>query len=392
MTRRDRPSGWQVLALGTIANPRLGGNYRNSSTPSARPLIKMGNIARVSIDLTRLDYIVPSEQTLPEHRLHYGDVLLNTRNTLDLVGKVSIWRDELPLAYYNSNILRLEFTEPYCGSSGYFGYALNAQRSIDAIRALATGTTSVAAIYTRDLLKLTVLVPPKAEQLRIASALADCDDLIASLKRTITKKEAIKHGMMQALLTGKTRLPGFTREWKPRRLSELLRYEQPGPFLVRTTTQLGNGRIPVLTAGKTFLLGYTNESTGIYRAHPIVIFDDFTTASQFVAFDFKAKSSAIKILSARPDANIRFLYERMQLIRWPLGDHKRYWISEYSQQTIDVPHPVEQDAIAEVLQECADEIMTLDLRLIKARAVKQGMMQELLTGRTRLPIMEQVAA
>ncbi len=199
----------------------------------------------------------------------------------------------------------------------------------------------------------------------------------------------VKQDMVQQILTGEIRLPGFTREWESRRLADLLSYEQPGPFLVRTSTQLENGRVPVLTAGKTFLLGYTNETDGVYHAHPVIIFDDFTTATQFVDFDFKAKSSAMKILSSRPGTNLRFIYERMQLIRFQLGDHKRYWISEYSRQTIKVPEPGEQDAIAEVLQTFTDEIRTLRLRLAKANAIKQGMMQELLSGRTRLPIKEE---
>ena len=79
--------------------------------------------------------------------------------------------------------------------------------------------------------------------------------LSASLERLIAKKEEVKQGIMQQLLTGKARLPGFTRDWESKRLSDLLSYEQPGPFVVQTTTQLDTGRIPVLTAGKTFLLG-----------------------------------------------------------------------------------------------------------------------------------------
>ena len=147
----------------------------------------------------------------------------------------------------------------------------------------------------------------------------------------------------------------------------------------------------MLTAGKTFILGYTNEVEGIYASHPVIIFDDFTTASQYVDFDFKAKSSAMKILSARPGVDLRFAYERMKLIEFPLGDHKRYWISEYSKQEIEVPSQKEQTAISHVIADADRELALLELRLTKARALKQGMMQELLTGRTRLPVQEAVA-
>jgi type I restriction enzyme, S subunit len=249
--------------------------------------------------------------------------------------------------------------------------------------------SGIPKINRTELSEYVVWTPPSTEQAGIAEALDSADLLIAGLERLIAKKKAIKQGMMQQLLTGETRLPGFTRKWKPQRLADLLSYEQPGPFLVRTNTQLENGSIPVLTAGKTFLLGYTNDTDGIYRAYPVIIFDDFTTACQYVDFDFKAKSSAMKILSARAGTNLRFIYERMQLIKFPLGDHKRYWISEYSQQIVDVPEPKEQEVIAEILEDCTDEIRSLRLRLAKAKSIKQGMMQELLTGRTRLPVAEE---
>jgi type I restriction enzyme S subunit len=222
----------------------------------------------------------------------------------------------------------------------------------------------------------------------IATALVDVSHLIATLERLLAKKQAIKQGIMQQLLTDKTRLPGFTEFWSPCRLGDLLRYEQPGRYLVQSTKQLEVGRVPVLTAGKTFILGYTNETRGVYRAHPVIIFDDFTTASKYVDFNFKAKSSAMKILSAKARVDLRFVYERMQLISFHLGDHKRYWISEYGQQEIMVPSHAEQQAIAAVIADIDNEIDPLKHRLDKARSIKQGMMQQLLTGRTRLPMAE----
>jgi len=248
--------------------------------------------------------------------------------------------------------------------------------------------SGIPKINRAELSEYRLAVPPSYEQRAIGRALDDVNDLITTLERMIAKKEAIKQGMMQQLLTGRIRLPGFSLPWQPRRLSEMLSYEQPGRYLVQTSKQLDTGRVPVLTAGKTFILGYTNEIHGIYTAHPVIIFDDFTTASKYVDFDFKAKSSAMKILSARIGVNLRFVYERMQLIDFPLGDHKRYWISEYSKQEILVPNEPEQAAIAEVVSDSEAEITALRERLSKARAMKQGMMQQLLTGRTRLPLQE----
>jgi len=168
-------------------------------------------------------------------------------------------------------------------------------------------------------------------------------------------------------------------------LGELLDYEQPTKYLVKDTEYSDNYNIPVLTAGKTFVLGYINEETGIFKDLPVIIFDDFTTATKFVDFPFKAKSSAMKMLKPRnKDINLRFVFEKMQMIDFKLGDHKRYWISEYQNVEIDTPKPDEQKAISTVLSDMDTEIEKLESQLTKYQNIKQGMMQTLLTGKIRL--------
>ena len=108
--------------------------------------------------------------------------------------------------------------------------------------------------------------------------------------------------------------------------------------------------IPVLTAGKSFLLGYTNDTENIFTQTPVIIFDDFTTDSKFVDFHFKVKSSAMKILHATKIANIKFVFYFMQTIQYRSDTHKRYWISEYAKLPIPLP-PIEvQKAIVEKLE------------------------------------------
>src|SRR3546814_7630509 len=108
-------------------------------------------------------------------------------------------------------------------------------------------------------------------------------------------------------------------------------YLQPTPYLVESTDYNNKYKTPVLTAGKSFILGYTNEDKGIFKNNlPVIIFDDFTTASQFVDFPFKVKSSAMKILIAKKNADIKFSYESMQLIKYEVGVHQRHWISIFS--------------------------------------------------------------
>jgi type I restriction enzyme S subunit len=135
-------------------------------------------------------------------------------------------------------------------------------------------------------------------------------------------------------------------------LGELLDYSQPGKYLVKSTAYDTSFNTPVLTAGQTFILGYTNEVEGIYRAssyEPVVIFDDFTTAFKWVDFDFKAKSSAMKMLTPKPGVNLRYVWFAMQTISYSPQDHARQWIGTYSQFRIPVPPLEVQRAIVEVL-------------------------------------------
>jgi type I restriction enzyme S subunit len=189
---------------------------------------------------------------------------------------------------------------------------------------------------------------------------------------------------MQELLTGKRRLPRFNEKWVEKTLGELLNYEQPTNYIVSNTEYFDNG-IPVLTAGKSLVLGYTNHNSGIYDNLPVIIFDDFTTESKFINYRFKVKSSAMKLLTATGISDIRLIYALMQMIKFPLKDHQRYWISEYSKISVNIPQDkAEQTAIAAVLSDMDAEIDALTAKLNKVRRIKQGMMSELLTGRIRL--------
>ena len=269
-------------------------------------------------------------------------------------------------------------------------YSLQTQsmQILDLVSSAGSGT---GVLNTQLLQRLKIWIPDEQAQRRIVVAIDAADSYVATLERLIAKKRAIKQGMMQQLLTGEVRLLSFSGSWRSQRLSELLAYEQPGRYLVATSAHLKSGLYPVLTAGKTFILGYTNETEGVYRGRPAIIFDDFTTSSKYVDFDFKVQSSAIKILTPRSDVNLRFMYELMQVLDFQLGDHKRYWISEYGHQTVQVPERPEQDVIASMLADADTEVNLLRQRLAKAKAIKQGMMQELLTGRSRLPVREAAA-
>lgn len=136
-------------------------------------------------------------------------------------------------------------------------------------------------------------------------------------------------------------------------LGEILGYTQPANFIVNDTNYKEKFGIPVLTAGQSFLLGYTNETFGIYKAlkNPTIIFDDFTTSFQWVDFNFKVKSSAIKILNNRDNqkTNFRFVYYAMRCIKFEPTNHERYWISKYSKIKIPVPSLQTQQKVVEIL-------------------------------------------
>lgn len=204
------PEDWGFYRLNQlITSTQLGGNYSNSETESNFPLIKMGNLGRGKIKLDKLEYA--SEAVSDRDRLKFDDVLFNTRNTLELVGKVAIWKDELPEAYFNSNIMRFVFDTNLVSSNSYMTAAMNTKGFVTELAGIATGTTSVAAIYTRDLLQLKLLIPSKQEQTAIAKILTDMDEEIQALEQRLAKTRHIKQGMMQELLTGRTRLP-FNQE------------------------------------------------------------------------------------------------------------------------------------------------------------------------------------
>lgn len=136
------------------------------------------------------------------------------------------------------------------------------------------------------------------------------------------------------------------------KIDGVLKYEQPTKYIVETENYDDSYNTPVLTAGKSFLLGYTNEEKGVFNEVPVIIFDDFTTSFHFVDFPFKVKSSALKILKAVKDkADIKYLYYKMQTIKFEAEQHKRYWISKYSQIEIDLPPLATQQRIATILDQ-----------------------------------------
>lgn len=145
------------------------------------------------------------------------------------------------------------------------------------------------------------------------------------------------------------------------KLNDVLEYEQPTKYIVKSDDYSDSFKTPVLTAGKTFILGYTDEDEGICNAqqNPAIIFDDFTSESKFVTFDFKVKSSAMKILRTRePEDNLKYFYYAMQSLEYTPDSHKRVWISEYSKLRVPYPNCDKQREIVSKLEKVEALIAT----------------------------------
>ena len=144
--------------------------------------------------------------------------------------------------------------------------------------------------------------------------------------------------------------------WAVCTFGDILEYEQPQQYIVNSTDYSDEYEIPVLTAGKSFIIGKTNEKSGICKHLPVIIFDDFTTDSKYVDFPFKVKSSAMKILHAKGNVNPKYVAYLMSVTRLVGDTHKRYWISEYSKIPIMLPPVNEQERIVSLIEKIYDRL------------------------------------
>ncbi|EMB35502.1 MULTISPECIES: restriction endonuclease subunit S [Treponema] len=376
------PEGWEEISIKNIAYDVLTGGtpstvveeYWNGDIPwMSSGELNLKRIYSVDKMITQAGFDNSATSLIPPQCILVG--LAGQGKTRGTVGinYLSLCINQSICAILpNTNILSSEYLYQYLNS-----------KYLD-LRELSMGNGGRGGLNLQLIKNFPILLPPLSEQRCIAEVLSDTDTYISSLKKLITKKEAIKQGIMQELLTGKKRLPGFNGEWIEKRLGELLEYEQPQQYIVVNTKYFTQG-IPVLTAGKSFILGYTSERAGVYNNPPIILFDDFTTESKLVDFKFKVKSSAIKILKNTGICNIRIVFELMQMIKFESKDHQRFWISIFNKIRVKIPPTLaEQTAIANILSDMDQEIEALKKKLKKVESIKQGMMQKLLTGDIRL--------
>lgn len=233
-------------------------------------------------------------------------------------------------------------------------------------------------------LKSMIILPSVDEQKKIDDIIACCDSRISLQERKIVEKEKLYNKYINKVVSGQTKYFKKDNTWKRMTLADVFEYIQPSRYIVRNMEYNNDFKIPVLTAGKTFILGYTNETDGIYTDVPVVIFDDFTTDMQYVDFDFKVKSSAMKILKIKKGYDILFMFYTMRTLNYKVGAHERQWISKYSKLELDVPPLCVQKQMARIFNEFRKELELERKLLIEYQKEKSAMIQLILSGYIRI--------
>jgi len=378
------PDGWNLLQLNDLSSKISDGLH---STPkytenSDYHFINGNNLKNGSVVIGKTTKCISKEEA-QKHKKGLTDrtILMSINGT---IGNLAYYRGEKVVLGKSAAYINIKDS----ANRTFIYYALADARVQSFFMSELTGTT-IRNLSLKSIKASKILTPPLPEQKKIAQILSTWDKAIESVEKLIANSQQKKKALMQQLLTGKKRFPGFDVEWKKIEMGKLLEYKQPTPFLVRSTKYSDEYATPVLTAGKTFVLGHTNESFGVYEEGlPVIIFDDFTTASKFVDFPFKAKSSAMKILTAKQGVSIKYIFEAMQMINYSVGGHQRHWISIFSNLIVSLPSIEEQQKISSALSSADQEIKTWQQELAYLKQEKKALMQQLLTGKRRVKIDE----
>lgn len=402
------PDGWKEKIFGDIVrNTQLGTTKRGAdiNLDHNLNLVKMGNLLWGSLDLSNVEKL-SSNQLDGDYLLKKGDFLFNTRNTPELVGKSAAWKENSGSYCYDNNINRITFSndaDPF-----YMEYYLNFGSGKKSVRALASGSTSVAAIYWKGLKNLRIILPPLPEQKKIAAILSTWDRAIEGTEKLLANSQQQKKALMQQLLTGKKRLPGFTGEWKNYTLENILN--------VRKEKSLPSNKIPLFSLtieggitsktdryNREFLVKNKNE-----KKYKVVYPRDLVYnpanlrwgAINYSRIPHKVVVSPIyEVLYVNnierffPDLIYQYLMSPFQIekfssmIEGTLMERKAVKISPFLATKIRIPSEFpEQQAIAAVLSTADEEITAIESNLSRLRQEKKALMQQLLTGKRRVKV------
>ena len=346
------PDSWEWCRLENIGNTNIGLTYSpDDISDTGIIVLRSSNIKNGRLifdDLVKVNKAIKLTQYV-----QINDIIICARNgSKSLVGKCAIIDSSEPMTFGAFmaifRTLIYEYVYYYFNSTFFRSYFENDDnKQINQV--------------TQEILKKSLIpVPPFKEQQRIVELLKGSFEQFELISENLQKirlyKSFIKLKILDIYFGEDSSYKSYyENEYS---LGELLQYEQPGPFIVKSTEYNDSYKTPVLTPGKSFILGYTNETDGVYKvnAKKVIIFDDFTTASRLIDFDFKVKSSAMKILTNRNDKkfNTIYLYYLLKTIYVNNDTHKRYWISEYAPIKLKVHTYDEQNKIVSDISKIND--------------------------------------
>jgi type I restriction enzyme S subunit len=351
------PVGWESKDLGSLATTVASGKTRSQTAYGPYPVHGSTGV---------LGYGTEAE--------YEGDAILVARVGAN-AGKLTLVSGRYGVTD-NTIIVRLRAGE----SLPFFFRQLETKRLNSMVfgsgQPLITGTQLKSLLLAR---------PPLSEQQAIAAALSDVDALIASLDRLIAKKRDLKQAAMQQLLTGQTRLPGFSGNWETKAFADVFRRMNAKAHQIQATDYQATGGLPVVDQGQDFIVGFTDRGEKRFQCPDggVIVFGDHTCIVKFVSFDFVVGADGTQILATRDGHSARFQALHLQYRGIPPTGYNRHF-KFLAEREFTAPSFAEQVAIAAVLSDIDAELTALEQRRDKTRLLKQGMMQELLTGRTRL--------
>lgn len=348
----ELPSNWQLVKFGEVVNIRRGASPRPikehlTDEEDGISWIKIGDTKPGDIYINQTQQKIKKTSVAKSVFLEKGTLVLSNSMSfgrpyiLNIDGCIHDgWLSIKPYG----NTINIEFLQIIL--QGYMWYFKNK----------ATGT-GVDNLNIDRVYEMPFALPPIKEQERILKELIKVDEKLKTLHNNIDKLnvliEKTKYKILDYYFGDDSCYKSYYENNYT--LGDILTYEQPGPFIVKNTDYNDKYNIPVLTPGKTFILGYTNEKAGIYNVKnsKVIIFDDFTTASKLVDFDFKVKSSAMKILSSSNTNlfDIDYMYFLIQTINVISDTHKRYWISEYMPMKLKIHTIVQQKKIVNKIKQ-----------------------------------------
>jgi type I restriction enzyme S subunit len=382
------PQEWEVKTLSEVGSFSKGrGISRAESNSGKLPAVRYGELYTDHNDyIKKFRSYISTDVAKGAKLIHKGDILFAASGeTKEDIGKSVAFINDFD-AYAGGDIIILSPQGNY--DPIYLGFISNS-KLVQSQKASRGQGDAVVHIVTSDLGTIQIPLPPLPEQRRIASALMKVDGLIANLDKLIAKKQAIKKGAMQELLTGKKRLPGFKGEWKEVRLGDIFNISAGGDLDKKHFSPSYSSLFQYPIYSNSFqnhgLYGYT--SIPKYKSETITV----TGRGYLGHAEYRDKSydAIIRIIILTPKMKVN-----CYLISEIINFSKPFVIESTSipqltapqvaQSVVEIPPLPEQRAIAHVLAVMDSDISLLEQKREKMKAVKQGMMHDLLTGRIRL--------